>query len=342
MQPNARCALATEDGTAAAPSSPSANENPAELAASSAADTSSSTSRLLSLPPEILLNVLENTDLVAPGGQVHWQPTRQDQYSLPFDAKYGTTWKPPAALFLVGKAFSAVAHKVFLERNRIIISPDTTGFYQLMGEGARSSMPQRYAASEFLEHASSSGRLSLLRTLRFNLFAMVDEQVAEEARADWFGVLDQLQKAGDLNLRCLIIDSNWEGHEEKDWLSDDTERKEGEKEDEDGLLDQVRGFVEDNGWRFVSPGGPPMGITRQLFVRVTSDSARTTYFIRKKDEGQLDEAHGREDWGALRAARIFTWAGQSKDPASCSSGSSNSSQVGEWVEELWVKEMDHL
>lgn len=272
--------------------------------------------RLLALPPEILLEVLENTDLVCPSSKVRWVPG--SSYHQIFGADSDTAWAPPPALFLVNKAFYTAARKVFLERNCIIVTPNTTAFYQIALEGEPSNKPQRYAASEFFAHATSTGHLSLLRSLSFELFTMVDENAAEEARAEWLGILDGIQKDGGegLNLRDVSIQGYWEAQEEKDWWKNSAER-EG---DGDGAIEQIRGFVRDNIWRFVSSCGPPMGIARKLFVTMTSDSADTRYCMRKKGEELVTKVQGHGNWGTLRY----------------------SLRTGDWVEEVWVQEKEHL
>ncbi|KAK7937952.1 uncharacterized protein PG986_014820 [Apiospora aurea] len=305
----------------------SASSNKAEIMPTTA--SSSGTSRLLSLPPEILLNVLENTDLVAPA-EVMWNPV--ERYSLPFGAAVGTAWKPPTALFLVSRAFTTAARKVFLERNRIDVRPETSGFYKIVTEGMKSTMPQRYAASEFFEHTMDAGHLPLLRNLTCSLFDAVDREVGEEARKDWLDVLGRIKKheEGGLSLRTLSVSGSCGSDEDgKLW-------KDASKED---AIDRIRRFVTDNIWCFVSPDGPPWGVTQQFWVELRCDSGVARYSIRKKDQDKANDAYWDKDWGVMLQSRPVP---RGKPDDAAPPGSSSGSQTSGWVEEVWVKEIDHL
>ncbi|KAK8092003.1 hypothetical protein PG997_002364 [Apiospora hydei] len=283
---------------------------------STAAPSSAATSRLLSLPPEILLKVLENTDLVAPA-EVMWSPV--ERYSLPFGAAVGTAWKPPTALFLVSSALTAAARKVFLERNCIDVRPETSGFYEILTEGQKSNMPQRYAASEFFEHVMDAGHLPLLRNLTCSLFDAVDREVGEEARKDWLDVLGRIKnyEEGGLSLRTLSISGSCGNDEDgKLW-------KDASKED---VIDQIRRFIADNIWCF-------------FWVELRCDSGVARYSIRKKDQDKANDAYWDKDWGVMLQSRPVP-GGKPGDVAS--PGSSSGSQTSGWVEEVWVKEIDHL
>ncbi|KAK8022294.1 hypothetical protein PG993_013061 [Apiospora rasikravindrae] len=305
----------------------SAGSNSAEMTPTTA--SSPGTSRLLTLPPEILLNVLENTDLVAPA-EVDWNPV--ERYSLPFRAAAGTAWKPPTALFLVSRAFTAAAQKVFLERNRFDVRPETSGFYKIKMEGEKSEMPQRYAASEFFEHAMDAGHLPLLRNLTCSLFAAVDREVAEEARRDWLDVLGRIKshEGGELSLRTLSISGSWENEEYgKAWT--DASKEDG--------IDQIRRFITDHIWCFAAPDGLPCGVTQQFWVEIRSDSEVSRYSIRKKDQDKANDAYWDKDWGVLLQLRPVP-GGRPDDAAS--PGPSSGSQASDWVEEVWIRKIDQL
>lgn len=292
------------------------------------AATSLGACRLPYLPPDILLNIIELTDLIAPTGEVYWNPV--DRHHLPAGAAKGTAWKPPTALFLVCRALSAATRAVFLGRNRLVLRPDNAGFYKIIAAGRKANIPQLYGAREFFAHAVGAGHLPSLRNLEFHLFPMVDREVAVEARRDWLGVLAQInpdREGGGLNLRTLSISGNW-GHSEEGRAWRGAPKGSG--------LDRIRQFIRDNIWGFASPDGPPLGIAQQLWVELRTDTAQSRYSIRKRDQDKANAAYWDCDWGTLRQSGAFAW-GKSEDPASC--GSCSSFQAGDWVEELWVKEI---
>ncbi|KAK7960887.1 hypothetical protein PG988_012101 [Apiospora saccharicola] len=292
-----------------------------------AAATSPGACRLLYLPPEILLSILELTDLVVPNGEVYWNPV--DLYHLPPRATIGTTWKPPTALFLVNKALSAVTRTVFLGRNRMSVRPNYAGFYEIRENARQANTPQLYGAKEFFTQAVGAVHLPSLRNLEFHLSPMIDREVAAEARQDWFGVLDQINpdgEGGGLSLRILSISGDWENNEEgRAWMGASKESG----------IDRVRQFIRDNVWGFVSPDGPPLGIVQQLWVELRTDMTQSRYSIRKKGQDKANAAYWDCDWGNLRQSRAFAWR---KSDVPVLNNSSSGSQAGDWVEELWVKE----
>ncbi|KAK7918181.1 hypothetical protein PG985_010055 [Apiospora marii] len=182
-----------------------------------AAATSPGTCRLPYLPPEILLNILELTDLIAPTGEVYWNPVQR--YHLPSGAAKGTAWKPPTAFFLVNRALSAAAHTVFLGRNRLAVRPDNAVLDKIIAEGRKANVPQLYGAKEFFTCAVSAGNLPSLRKLEFHLFPIVNREVAAEARRDWLDVVNQINPTeggrGGLSLRTLSTSGYW-GHSKEE------------------------------------------------------------------------------------------------------------------------------
>lgn len=139
------------------PTESTATDNGIEGIPAAATSSSGASSRLTIIPPEILLNILELTDLVAPTGEVFWNPV--DRYHLPLGATKGTAWKPPTALFLVSKALGAAASKVFLGRNRLAVRPTQSGFTEIRVEGRKANIPQLYGARELFTHGIDAGYL---------------------------------------------------------------------------------------------------------------------------------------------------------------------------------------
>lgn len=192
--------------------------------------------RFLDLPEELRAKILEETDLLTPISEVLWRPNEGFRVTYDFDCRFAyeshpgincscrklrcrqncltgvfcpykfaaasstcCCWTPPTPLFLVCRQIHKEARKVFLNRNRFIITPSDHFRTPVV------RAPDRLEASVFLTKAIHLSELRFLRFIEI-VFPPFEEdyfQHAEQAYQDWVETIERVRKY--LNLSMLTV-----------------------------------------------------------------------------------------------------------------------------------------
>lgn len=203
--------------------------------------------RLMDLPRELRLQILENTDLLIGEGEIEWLPERSyrpssgsnacgqeyfcfsgnlsdpylkqgifcQRYSCSFSQQCHC-WTPPVALFLSCQALREEALKVFFGGNRFVVIPK---------EGCTlptRSTPDRLEVSVFLREIVPTQALSYLRFLEIVFPPFDGDFLAQDTPAfqDWIDLLNFLKiklTPSRLTLRVHFADYDSTGYHRSLW-----------------------------------------------------------------------------------------------------------------------------
>ena len=186
--------------------------------------------RFLDLHPELCHRILELTDLVAPqlriecrmGGELSAPldppveaPRHYRLYGGEGDARVSPPprpigWKPPTALFLVSRAFSALAQTVFLSRNHFDIDyhlpvrEEEAVFFYIMNSGTPETLDKSPAA-DFVSCPMRSIFLSNISSMSIEWPPLwgAPPLVSSQGFRDWREAVDKFKHS--LNPRHLVI-----------------------------------------------------------------------------------------------------------------------------------------
>ncbi|KAI0156756.1 hypothetical protein GGR57DRAFT_501142 [Xylariaceae sp. FL1272] len=315
--------------------------------------------RFFSLPPEIRLDILEHTDLVAPRRKIAWRAadseeryegglfyaqrreyfglddfccdsTRTGCFCSHVHAASATCrcWRSPHSLFLISKAFCREAQDVFYKSNRFRILLSSRDANRITDFTQELPSP-RLAASRFFTDGipvNAFTRLRWLELLRFSSLAG-QKNLPEQARNDWFQTLAFVERSGGTNLDFVALSSRREALPPyEDWRT--------------GAFDTIRGIVSAGFWPLDETIGPRLH-TRQLLVALSGDGIEVEYNLRRRSEPLrklLSEQSHHRKMGPKLATRVVTFSSPDSDETVEGSGAS----LVEWIETIWVKNTSNV
>jgi hypothetical protein len=214
--------------------------------------------------------------------------------------------------------------EVFWKQNSFEVRPDTKPLYEITKPGEQSTMPRRFAASEFLDQVVPSGSLRYLRSLDLRMFGISDQEALSDAQEDWFCTLKHLQSQKGLKLNFLNVSEGWNcGPTRETWESTPKEE----------TIKTMRKFVNEHIWPLEGENKPPFFL-EQLLVEVKDDGAHARYNIRRKGQ-RIPRNYNASVWGSPRESRVISWENNRSGTGSTSGNHNTESE--EWVEEAWVR-----
>jgi hypothetical protein len=281
------------------------------------------------LPTEVILSILEYTDLVTPTCRVLWYP--RIRYTLPPRTLKGS-WQAPSALFLVSRTFCAQARKVFFKHNQIVVWHHMGSFLTL---ASHPEITVDYAATKFFADVLTPASFRYLRHLELSAFTMIgtsENMAVEQAQSNWFETLRHVKSNGWLgNLRSVCVNGFWDDAPTQKSFQ---YTRAATAQLENVMI--IRAFVREHIWSYADPEcGPPL-FCQQLLVGIRGQRLESQYSIRKKGEELSSRALG-EDWDPI-ASRSVSW--QIRDHDAATGNWADELQNGDWVEEAWVREPD--
>ncbi|KAI0151721.1 hypothetical protein GGR57DRAFT_513666 [Xylariaceae sp. FL1272] len=308
-----------------------------------------------SLPVELQVAVLEQSDLVAPDGIVRWTPTRvfgflrREFKDEKQDKKQ--YWKMPIELFHVNQDIRDIARRVvcslspcllhkssistrnhtdmgkqFFGQNKFVVSFNTRSFYKLkpfQGPGYHPylQMPRELAANLFLKMMVSFGGkpgFLYLRSLEFQSFS-ISVWSFKEASTKWFRDIRLIHRCNGMpHLRSVRIAG----------VNANGLTKVGDPHHFADPITRFRHGVEKLCWKFVTEDGPPLFVSKSLTVQMKYGFGLLYYIMRKAGETGIEPPGTafkllgrRETLYRKNNAKVDNKLARSQD--------------GQWVEEAW-------
>ena len=247
--------------------------------------------RFMDLHIEICQRILEYTDLVTPAAHVIWCLGHLDARGRHYISRGAifkpsmAGWKPPTAMFLVSRDFSALAQIVFLSRNYFEVCDCEPG--QVMDgliwgliRGTKRPQPDVSKAAAFLSRPMSSEFLSSITSLEIEYpMLWAEPRIGPDGLRQWQQTLERFKDS--FKPRRLIM-----------WLKEDLSMP---------FSDEMRGV--DFPWSFLHQDG--IDVVRQyvdsfwpiqrlgqlddvkMFLwdaRIPGEGMRTIYYCRHQSE----------------------------------------------------------
>lgn len=254
--------------------------------------------RFSDLAPEIRGKILEYTDLVTPLRHVKLDRRKLDgcAKSCHINGAYyevpPSDWRPPVALFLVSRAFSALAYTIFLSQNHFEVRDGelTRHLNSVRTYGPYPKKPDINDAARFLKSPVRSAYLSSIKSMDIIWPTFLCTIIQTQGLKDWHATIEKFRSS--FRPRRLIIHTECDVsipiYRESDDVKYDLRR---DHFDQAGIIDRMRDSI-DMFWP-IERLAQPDGVQMFLWSSDNGDGEMLAYFCRHKSE-RLPVATGEE------------------------------------------------